>query len=281
MNSADPQRIRFGGSFQLDFAAGRLYRNGLKIRLPEQSYQVLALLVKRPGNIVPREQLKQTLWPAATFGDFEHGVNKAVNRLRQALCDSAAHPRYVETVRGRGYRFIAPVPSHAQHSRDSKCQLKLMVFPFAELGKSSEHGFAGGLTEELTVTLGQAHPEMLVVGALRTAAGGTSGAGNVSEITAELNLSHWLEGSVRHYGDRVRISARLIEATAQTQLWAESYDRPVRDVLAVQSETARIISQSVAFRLLPEEWRQDARGPFQTCAPGMRTQAVGAALRPV
>jgi TolB-like protein/DNA-binding winged helix-turn-helix (wHTH) protein/Flp pilus assembly protein TadD len=107
--SPEPKRsIRFG-VFEVDLRAGELRKNGLKIKLQEQPFQILSLLLERAGEVVPREELRQKLWSADTFVDFDHGLNAAVKRLRQALGDSADNPRFVETLARRGYRFIAPM----------------------------------------------------------------------------------------------------------------------------------------------------------------------------
>jgi cholera toxin transcriptional activator len=100
--------VRFGG-FAADLAAGELRKGGVRVRLQEQPFQVLALLLERPAEVVTREELRQKLWPADTFVDFDHSLNTAVNKLREALGDSASSPRYVETLARRGYRFLAPV----------------------------------------------------------------------------------------------------------------------------------------------------------------------------
>jgi Tol biopolymer transport system component/DNA-binding winged helix-turn-helix (wHTH) protein len=97
------------GPFEVNLRAGELRRNGSKVRLQEQPFQVLAMLLERPGDIVTREELRNRLWPADTFVDFDHGLNAAVKRLRDALGDSAENPRFVETLARRGYRFVAPV----------------------------------------------------------------------------------------------------------------------------------------------------------------------------
>lgn len=102
-------RTRRFGVFEVDLRAGELRRSGLKVRLQEQPMQVLALLLERPGEVVSREDLRNRLWKADTFVDFDHGLNAAIKRLRDALGDSAENPRFVETVARRGYRFLAPV----------------------------------------------------------------------------------------------------------------------------------------------------------------------------
>lgn len=101
-------RLRFG-VFELDLRAGELRKHGLRVRLQEQPFQVLAMLVEHPGEVVAREELQKKLWPADTFVDFDHGLNKAINKLREALGDSADSPRFVETVARRGYRFLVDV----------------------------------------------------------------------------------------------------------------------------------------------------------------------------
>ena len=98
--------IRFD-SFDLSIETGELRKNGVRLKLSGQPIQVLLLLAACPGELVTREELQRKLWPGASFGDFEHGLNAAVNRLRETLGDSTAEPKYIETVPRRGYRFIA------------------------------------------------------------------------------------------------------------------------------------------------------------------------------
>ena len=100
--------IRFG-IFEVDLQAGELRRQGSKIKLQEQPFQVLAMLLERPEEVVTREELQKKLWPADTFVDFERGLNRAINKLREALGDDADSPRFIETLPRRGYRFVAPV----------------------------------------------------------------------------------------------------------------------------------------------------------------------------
>ena len=102
-------RIARFGVFELDLSAGELRKSGVKMRLQGQPFQVLALLLERAGEVVTREELQQKLWPSDTFVDFDHSLNTAINKVREALGDSASSPRYVETLARRGYRFIAPV----------------------------------------------------------------------------------------------------------------------------------------------------------------------------
>ena len=111
--SQNNSRIARFGVFEVDFTAGELRKSGVKLRLQGQPFQVLTLLLERAGGVVTREELRQTLWPSDTFVDFDHSLNTAINKVREALGDSASSPRYVETLARRGYRFIAPVQSSA------------------------------------------------------------------------------------------------------------------------------------------------------------------------
>jgi DNA-binding winged helix-turn-helix (wHTH) protein len=102
------EQMRFG-VFELDLRTGELRKSGVRVRLQEQSFQILQALVRNPGEVVTREELRKTIWPADTFVDFDHGLYSAMTRLREVLGDSAESPRFIETLSRRGYRFVAPV----------------------------------------------------------------------------------------------------------------------------------------------------------------------------
>ena len=102
------RRLRFG-AFEADLQAGELRKSGIKIRLQDQPFRVLALLLSRSGEVVSREELRSEIWPDDTFVDFDHSLNTAINKIREALGDSASHPRFVETMPRRGYRFVFPL----------------------------------------------------------------------------------------------------------------------------------------------------------------------------
>jgi cholera toxin transcriptional activator len=137
--------VRFG-VYELDLAAGELRKSGAKLRLQEQPFQVLALLLERAGDVVTREELRQKLWPADTFVDFDHSLNTAVNKLRETLGDSASNPRYIETLARRGYRFIAPVQDSLETGR-------VGTGAFARSAERSEASAALTLHPELEVPI--------------------------------------------------------------------------------------------------------------------------------
>jgi TolB-like protein/DNA-binding winged helix-turn-helix (wHTH) protein len=137
-------RAQFG-PFLADFRAGELFKNGRKIRLQGQPLQVLALLIENPGEVVTREHLRQELWPKDTFVDFDHGLNSAINRLREALNDSAEEPRFIETLPRRGYRFIAKVQIDAKRAPQSG-SLHSPIEPKAQLNSTGIEGTATAQT---------------------------------------------------------------------------------------------------------------------------------------
>jgi cholera toxin transcriptional activator len=108
MNEPQPARCYRFGAFEADAATGELRRQGLRIKLNAQPFQVLLMLLERRGELITREEICHELWPDGTFVDYEHGVNSAINRIREALGDTAGNPRFIETLARRGYRFVAP-----------------------------------------------------------------------------------------------------------------------------------------------------------------------------
>jgi DNA-binding winged helix-turn-helix (wHTH) protein len=125
-------RLRFG-VFELDLRAGELRKHGMRVRLQEQPFQILAMLLAHPGEVTTREELQKKLWPADTFVDFDHGLNKAISKIREALGDSAESPRFVETVSRRGYRFLAEVKV-ADTAPVHSPELAIPPHPVAEVG---------------------------------------------------------------------------------------------------------------------------------------------------
>src|SRR4030088_1397798 len=104
-----PSKMVRCGVFEIDLKAFELRKHGLRLKLAEQPFQILAILLEQPGQVITRDELRVRLWPGDTFVDFDHGLNNAVMRLREVLSDSSDTPRFIETLPRRGYRFIAPV----------------------------------------------------------------------------------------------------------------------------------------------------------------------------
>src|SRR6201993_3074678 len=305
-------RLRFG-VFELDLRAGELRKHGLRIRLQEQPFLVLATLLEHPGEVVTREELQKKLWPADTFVDFDHGLNKTINKIREALGDSAESPRFVETVARRGYRFLAEVkaadtvpvhraesttqphpgaeapehaglagklathkpvpaplawkisvsvvllvmgslvtwklysPRHPSHSIRS-----LAVLPLESLSNdSSQDYFADGMTDELISDLGQISALHVIS---RTSVMAYKRARKpLPQIARELNVDAVVEGTVLRSGDQVRITAQLIEASADKHLWSQSYEGELRDTLGLQNQVASAIADQIRINVNPHE----------------------------
>lgn len=292
MNGAQqpPGPFRFG-VFELDLRAGELRKHGMRIRLQDQPFQVLCVLVRRPGEIVTREELRNALWPADTFVDFDHGVNKAINKIRGALGDLPNSPRFVETVARRGYRFLAEVsvatPSSATETgvhrrrvspvvwrmsisalalallvliawrlrlRNNGSQMihSLAVLPLENLtGDASQDYFADGMTDELITDLSQISAIRVIS---RTSIMMYKGARKpLPEIARELSVDAVVEGTVSRSGNQVRITAQLIQGPVDKHLWARSYEGDLRNPLALQNEVASAIAQEVRIKLTPRE----------------------------
>ncbi len=135
MKPATPSHLVTFGVFEVDLRAGEVRKHGLKVRLPEQPFQVLSMLLERPGEVVTREELHRRLWSTDTFIDFDHGINAAINKIREALGDSADNPRFVETLPRRGYRFIYPLELGAELTPPSELKPTAGAARESPLGK--------------------------------------------------------------------------------------------------------------------------------------------------
>jgi TolB-like protein/DNA-binding winged helix-turn-helix (wHTH) protein len=376
MNTAQNPRIVRFGSFEADLHTRELRKHGLKLKIQEQPFQVLAMLLARPGELVTREEIRSRLWPQDTFIDFDHGLNAAVRRLRDALNDDAETPRFVETLHRRGYRFIAPVEKpnieEADHQRagtvtnstvattestetgaspSEKTALHKVVddahetdstrvtvaakpaaavveprtspivtsqtvppsasisqqpvLPRAEEARTPE-GFkvllaaivmlavivagvvayqieskrakqpvirslavlplqnlsddpaqqylADGITEELIGRLAGIR-DLRVIS--RTSVMRFKNTQlSVPEIARILGVDAVVEGSVMRDGSRIRVHAQLIRAASDEHFWSESYDRELRDVLAMDADVAQAVANKVRVTMSGEEHRR-------------------------
>jgi TolB-like protein/Tfp pilus assembly protein PilF len=245
MGSARPGNVVRFGSFHLDLQAGELRRNGMRVRVPDQSIQVLAILLEQSGEVVTRAELQQRLWPNGTIVEFEHGINSVINRLRQALEDSPDEPRFIETLPRRGYRFLVPVEESVSEIQDTS----IAVLPFTNLSAEKENDyFSDGLAEEILNALSQV--EDLRVAARTSSFSFKGKAVEISEIGAGLRVSNVLEGGVRRAGDRLRVTVRLIKVSNGFHLWSERYDRRMDDLFDVQDEIARAITERLKVSLI-------------------------------
>jgi len=306
-----PRLVRFAG-YELDIRSGELRRDGLTTKLQDQPLQILLMLLEHPGELVTREALHNALWPGSSFGDVEDSLNHAVRRLRAALGDLAEHPKFIETLARRGYRFIAPVEIAAAHGgasavvpvygrrtedaahsaalhrrislavgtivvtlaaltvlnvgglrervfravgavREPPLQIQsIAILPFDNLSHDPEQEyFADGLTEQLITDLGQISALRVIS---RTSVMQYKGTKTpLPQIARELNVDGLVEGAILRSGGRVRITAQLIQANPERHLWARTYERDLRDVLAIQGEVAQAVAREVRVKVTPLE----------------------------
>src|SRR4029077_11219860 len=306
LGTQSPAVLRFG-TFEVDVRAGELRKQGVRIKLQEQPLRVLTILLQRPGEVVTREELRSQNWPADTFVDFDNSLNTSINKLREALGDSAESPRFIETLPRRGYRFIAPVngiqagasvdlrKSISLHSRlwhvgwtmaitsvvvlaaalfswnvfrvrdrllggspGSRIE-SLAVLPLTNLsGDPAQEYFSDGMTDALITDLAPLGSLKVIS---RTSAMRYKKTDKpLPEIARELNVDGIVEGTVQRSGDRVRITAQLIHGASDKHLWANTYDRDLRDVLALQDEVAHAIANAIRVKVTTQDQiTRDAR----------------------
>jgi TolB-like protein len=252
----------------VDAADGELRRGGKPVKMREQSFRILVFLLEHSGEIVTRESLRGVLWPSDTFVDFDHSLNTAMMKLRDALGDSADTPLYIETLPKRGYRFIAPmtvverearsispVPSSGPASAAlstgegnagalTEDGFRVTVLAFEYSGADAEvAALAEGLSTGIMAGL-QRFSYLRVIACTSTSRYAADAVG-VRPIGKEPGARYLLEGEIRQAGPRLRIAARLIDAASGATLWAESYERLLKpgEVFELQDDVVpRIVS---------------------------------------
>ncbi len=329
--------VRFG-VFEIDLEAAELRKQGRKLKLQEQPFQILLLLLEHRGGLVSRDELKHRLWPDDTFVDFDHSLNTGVMRLREVLGDSSESPRFIETVPKRGYRFIAPIDVIAAPAQDgqerthveelapasamtaaaagglpeesaqasgverlnkqpaylrgivkrtgiivgsvalilgiaaysihevkaSKAKSQritsLVVLPLENVsGDKDQDYFADGMTDELIAHLAKIRSLRII--SRTTAMAYKDNRKPLSEIARKLNVDGVVEGTVLRAGNRVRITAELVQVSTDRQIWAESYESPVGDILTLQGQVASAIVNQISVQLTPDDQQRLASSP--------------------
>ena len=234
------------GPFRLDPDECRLQKDGLVVPLTPKAMAMLLMLVRSHGNLVEKDELLQKLWPE-TFVE-ESNLTFNISVLRKALGETAQTPSYIETVTKRGYRFVAQV----KEVRNESEVKSVAVLPLANLGQhESAEYLADGIQDALISEL--AHITSLRVISRTTSSHYKTARQSLPVFARHLQLDYAIEGSVLLEGDRVRINVRLVDAINDSQLWAQTYDRHLRDVLAVQSELAASVARLIEVELTPAE----------------------------
>lgn len=311
------------GPYELDAQRNELRKFGLRLKLERKPLQLLLMLLQRGGQVARRSELQTLLWSEGVFVDFERGLNVAVTKLRAALNDSSESPKYIETVAGEGYRFIAkveqvfpeeapasapssrqlPTPGPAQQGDSSSLEpgtaqpapaspgvwrswrkwrqvsvaaavvvvsvlavlaatvnsrkfrateqapagkIMLVVLPFENLsGDPSLEYLSDGITEELSEQLGNLNPQGLGVIARTSAMTYKHSSRTIRQIGKDLGVGYVLEGSVRREGEKLRVTAQLVEVSDQAHVWAADYDRSVSGLVQLEDDIARQITRQV------------------------------------
>lgn len=308
--ATDPVRVqrpvKFGDDFELDPVSYELRRSGIPIKLEPTPFAILSLLIEQRGELVSRQQIVERIWGKGVFLDTDNSINGGIRKIRLALNDDPENPRFIQTVTGRGYRFVAAVeenkpqtpaaaptlavmkpaqrekkaepglfrklrfavtlaaslilvlvlvlwlvPKIAHRTTASAPIRSIAVLPLENLsGDSSQDYFADAMTDELITDLAK-------VGALQVTSRTTVTLykhtnKTLPEIARELHVDGIVEGSVMRSGQRVRITAQLINGSADKHLWADTYEQDLGDALRLQSDVAQAITQQVRAQLTPE-----------------------------
>jgi TolB-like protein/DNA-binding winged helix-turn-helix (wHTH) protein len=296
------------GPYQANTADLELRKSGIRIRLQPKPFQVLKVLLERAGQSVSREELKNLLWAPDIFVDFDHGLNTAVNKIREALSDSAEEPRYIETL-ANGYKFIGDISEQSETSFVATvpvaaslpaasllaslpgprgeitwrqrylapgvglaCLIAVVslvfhtapkvfgtsvapirsvaVLPLRNLsGDPSQEYFSDSMTDELITQLAK-------ISSLNVPSAGSvvrykNMSASAAEIRRNLKVDAFLEGSVVRTGEKIRVSAQLIDARTDRHIWAEDYQGDLRDVLVLQNDIATAIAHNVKAKVAP------------------------------
>ena len=239
------RRVRFY-PFELDFTSGELCKNGRRIRLQRQPLLILRALLAKPGEIVKREELRDRIWPGNVFVDYEHSLNRSMNKLRHALGDRVVKPRYVETVHGRGYRFIAPVEDGGSPQPN-----RLAVLPVENLtGLCENDDLADEITEALIDELGRTLGQGWRPISLATSLHYKKKRMRVAKLAAELRAGYLVFGRLRSEDNLSRLHVELVDASDHTARWAGSFLFARDNLGLVQNEICNQIADHLEVGLV-------------------------------
>jgi DNA-binding winged helix-turn-helix (wHTH) protein/tetratricopeptide (TPR) repeat protein len=246
-----PEVFRFG-TFELHSGPGELRQHGDLVRLAPQPLKVLELLVRRSGEVLTRNEIREHVWCGDTFVDFEQGLNFCIRQIREALGDTADAPRFVETIPRRGYRFLMPVK--AAGDAQPRTLTRLIVIPFRMLRPDPDTEFlAFSLPDAITGSLGGL--ESLVVRSSAAAGRFTTDkeAWDPRKVALEADVDVIVTGTLLRAGDAVRVSAQLTDAATGTLLWSDTAQAPVGDLFRLQDDLTQRIVTSLRLPLSARE----------------------------
>jgi TolB-like protein len=260
--SQTSHRVRFG-VFEVDLRSGELWKARRKLKLTGQPFAVLAILLERAGDVVSRDELHRRLWPD-TFVDIDHSLNTAINKIRNALSDSAEKPRFVETLSGRGYRFIAAIESGdaetntesvdaSRSRREGASRARgedgfwIAVLPL-KLGEAERNLTDSATTLVEEIVTGLSRFSYLRVISLSSTLQYVGKPVDVRLAGKKLGARYVVEGSLRHAGGKLRVAVQLVDCSSGAHLWAETYERhfSLEDGFAVWDDIVPQIVSTIA-----------------------------------
>lgn len=275
------QKYRFG-EFELDLDAVQLRRLGVPVKLERRPLDLLILLVRQHGHLVARESIVAELWPKNVIIDFDSGLNTLVRKVRSALGDDPDNPRFIETIPGRGYRFIARIsddpPSAAQGRPTGRrlrytalvvglglaivigfglrtlefggdADIRIAVLPFDNLTGSSDFAYlASGLAEETSTSLAQIDPDNVAVIGMISSRAFARTEMPLRQIGRDFDVDYVIASSLRLDRSIIRVTSQLIRVSDSEQLWSASFDRELTNVLGLQREISIAIAEQVRMR---------------------------------
>jgi TolB-like protein/Tfp pilus assembly protein PilF len=265
--SMDSPTVARFGEFEAHISSRELYRNGERLRLHDQPFQILAILLERHGELVLREEIQRRLWPDHTVVDFNHSINSAIKKLRRSLGDRPRQPQYIETLPKRGYRFVgqvswaspAPEVSTVFASQVGQQHLtrapvpagdrpSIAVLPFLNLSGNKDNDYLAELfSEEITNALSRI-PQLKVIARTSTSIF-RERSEDVRRIAHMLNVRSILEGSLQKAGMRIRVAARLIDGETGSHLWSEQYEREFGNLFATEDDIVTALISTIKLRL--------------------------------
>lgn len=244
--------------FRMDAGKRLLLRKGEIVPLTPKVFDTLLYLVENRGKIIEKDDLMRAIWPDTVVE--ENNLNQNISMLRRVLGENRGENRYIATVPGKGYRFIAPVEFASAAPAEVAAHVTLAVLPFENLSADPEREYlADGLTEETIATLGQIDPEHLRVIGRTSVMSYKRTTKSLAEIGRELDAAYLIESSMRAEGGRLRITSKLIRVSDQVQIWSASYDSEPSSMLTFQRELSAAIAKQVHLRLSPDRLNALAR----------------------
>ncbi|SAL31479.1 two component heavy metal response transcriptional regulator [Caballeronia udeis] len=248
------------GNIELDVERYELRRAGQHIRLERLPMELLIFMASRGGELVTRADIVRVLWSGNAFRDTDNSINTAIRKIRIALGENPDDPKYLLTIKGKGYRLDGVRTSPAEPQAAPPAAVRVLVLPFEnKSGDLSQDGFCDALADETSANIGVLHVDQINVIARTTAASYRRSNKSIGQMAHELAVDYVLEGSLTREGGRVRVLAQLIRCTDQTQVWGRAYEPAASGSLDMQKEVGTALARDVLPTLAEQQRRMLAR----------------------